>query len=39
VPAPSLDSSFNPFATCGRDSLAVEDQQRHLNIVHLLGFF
>ena len=31
VPASSLDSSFNPLSTCGRDSLAVEDDQRRLD--------
>jgi hypothetical protein len=30
VPTSSFDSSFNPLAACGRDSLAVEDDQRHL---------
>jgi hypothetical protein len=29
VPASGLDSSFNPLAACSRDSLAVEDDQRH----------
>jgi hypothetical protein len=29
VPASGLDSRFNPLAACGRDSLAVEDYQRH----------
>jgi len=33
VPAFGLDSSFNPLAACGRDALAVEDDQRHLDIV------
>jgi hypothetical protein len=27
VPASGLDGSFNPLAACGRDSLAVENQQ------------
>jgi hypothetical protein len=39
VPAPSLDSSFNLFAACGRDSLAVEDQQRHLKHCASAGAF
>src|SRR6516225_6450131 len=30
VPAAGLDSRFNSLAACGRDSLAVEDDQRHL---------
>ena len=30
VPASSLDSSLNPLAACGRDSLAVEDEKGHL---------
>ena len=34
---PALHGRFDPFSPCGGDSLAVEDQQRHLNIVHLLG--
>jgi len=33
VPATGLDSSLNPLAPCGRDSLAVEDEKRHLDIV------
>ena len=34
VPAPpGLDSRLNPFAACGRDSLAVEDEKGHLDIV------
>ena len=33
VPAAGLDSIINPLTACGRDSLAVEDDQGHLNIV------
>jgi hypothetical protein len=32
-PATGLDSSFNPLAACGRDSLAVEDEKGHLDVV------
>ena len=37
VPASGLDSSLNPLAPCGRDSLAVEDDQRHLRYWHGLA--
>jgi hypothetical protein len=30
VPASGLDSGFNPLPACGGDSLAVEEDQRHL---------
>jgi len=33
VPASGLDSSLNPLAVRGRDSLAVEDEKGHLDIV------
>jgi hypothetical protein len=33
VPASGLDCNFNPLAACGRDSLAVENEKGHLDIV------
>jgi hypothetical protein len=32
VPASGLDSSFNALTACGRDSLAVEDENGHLDV-------
>jgi hypothetical protein len=33
LPATSLDGRFNPLPACGRDSLAVENEKGHLDIV------